>query len=70
MLKVGARPDGGVLLPAYQLVDRKARWRFERVWQLEARLQNALDKDYEPTRDYQSVGRQFWIGLRYEGRGL
>ena len=70
LLNVGSRPDAGVLLPAYQLLNLNARWRFERVWQVEARLQNALDKDYEPVHDYQGTGRQFWIGLRYDGRGL
>ncbi len=70
LLNVGSRPDAGVLLPAYQLLNLNARWRFERVWQVELRLQNALDKDYEPVHDYQGTGRQFWIGLRYDGRGL
>ena len=70
VLRVSSRPDAGVLLPAYALLNLNARWRFERSWQLEARLQNAFDKDYQPARDYQDVGRQFWIGLRYDGRGL
>jgi vitamin B12 transporter len=70
LLNVGSRPDGGAQLPAYQLLNLNARWRFERAWQLEARLQNALDQDYEPVRDYQGTGRQFWVGLRYDGRGL
>jgi vitamin B12 transporter len=70
VLRVSSRPDAGVLLPAYALLDLNARWRFERFWQLEARLQNAFDKDYQPARDYQDVGRQVWIGLRYDGRGL
>ena len=52
------------------MLNLNARWRFERFWQVEARLQNATDRDYEPARDYQDVGRQFWIGLRYDGRGL
>jgi vitamin B12 transporter len=69
-LNVGSRPDAGELLPAYQLLNLNARWRFERFWQLEARLQNALNKDYEPVNDYQGMPRQFWIGLRYDGRGL
>jgi vitamin B12 transporter len=69
-LRVSQRPDAGVLLPAYSLLNLNARWRFERYWQIEARLQNALDQDYEPVRDYQDAGRQFWIGLRYDGRGL
>jgi vitamin B12 transporter len=70
LLRVSSRPDGGVLLPAYALLNLNARWRFERFWQVEARLQNAFDKDYQPSRDYQDAGRQFWVGLRYDGRGL
>lgn len=70
VLRVSQRPDAGVLLPAYALLNLNARWRFDRVWQLEARLQNAFDKDYQPARDYQDAGRQFWLGLRYDGRGL
>jgi len=70
VLRVSQRPDAGALLPAYALLNLNARWRFERAWQLEARLQNAFDKDYQPARDYQDVGRQFWLGLRYDGRGL
>lgn len=70
VLRVSQRPDAGVLLPAYALLNLNARWRFERFWQVEARLQNAFDKDYQPARDYQDAGRQFWLGLRYDGRGL
>ena len=70
VLRVSQRPDAGVLLPAYTLLNLNARWRFERFWQVELRLQNATDRDYEPARDYQDVGRQFWVGLRYDGRGL
>jgi vitamin B12 transporter len=69
-LRVSQRADAGVLLPAYTLLNLNARWRFERFWQIEARLQNAFDKDYQPARDYQDVGRQFWLGLRYDGKGL
>jgi vitamin B12 transporter len=70
VLRVSTRPDAGVLLSAYALLNLNARWRFERDWQVEARLQNAFDKDYQPARDYEDVGRQFWVGLRYDGRGL
>jgi vitamin B12 transporter len=70
VLRVSTRPDAGVLLPAYALLNLNARWRFQRFWQVEARLQNAFDKDYQPARDYQDAGRQFWLGLRYDGRGL
>jgi vitamin B12 transporter len=70
VLRVSQRPDAGVLLPAYALLNLNARWRFERFWQIEMRLQNATDRDYQPARDYQDAGRQFWLGLRYDGRGL
>jgi len=70
VVRVSTRPDGGALLPAYALLNLNARYRFERFWQVEARLQNAFDKDYQPARDYQDLGRQFWVGLRYDGRGL
>jgi len=70
LLNVGSRPDAGVLLPSYALLNLNARYRVSPNWQLEARAQNAADKDYEPVHDYQGIGRQFWIGLRYDGRGL
>jgi vitamin B12 transporter len=70
LVAVGSRPEAGTTLPAYWLLDLNARWRFERDWQLEARLNNATDEAYQPVKDYQGVGRRFWIGLRYDGRGL
>jgi vitamin B12 transporter len=70
LLGVGARPEGGAQLAAYQLLDLYARYRVARQWRIEARLLNALDKSYEPARDYQAPGRQAWIGLRYDGAGF
>ncbi|MGE5117229.1 MAG: TonB-dependent receptor domain-containing protein [Betaproteobacteria bacterium] len=70
LLVVGARPDAGKQLGAYATLDLQARWRFAPRWRLEARLQNATDRDIEPVRDYRSPGRQAWVGLRYDGRGL
>lgn len=69
LLAVGARPDGNKRLGAYETLDLRARWRFAPQWQLEARLLNATGRDYEPTRDYQALGRQAWVGLRFDGRG-
>jgi vitamin B12 transporter len=70
LLGVGARPEGGVQLAAYQLLDLYARYRVAPRWRVEARVLNTLDKSYEPARDYQSPGRQAWIGVRYDGAGL
>ena len=67
---VGARPEGGATLGAYETLDLQVRYRFSPSWQLETKLLNALDRDYQPARDYQSVGRQAWVGVRYQGVGL
>jgi vitamin B12 transporter len=37
-------------------------------WALRLTVLNALDRDIEPARDYQAPGRQFFAGLRWEGR--
>jgi vitamin B12 transporter len=66
LLAVGARPDAGVQLGAYETLDLRARWRFAKQWQLEAKLLNATDRTIEPARDYQTPGRQAWIGVRYD----
>lgn len=68
-LNVGERPDGGKTLAAYTTLDLRARWRFAPQWQLEAKLLNATDRDIEPARDYQSLGRQAWVGVRWDWSG-
>jgi vitamin B12 transporter len=67
---VGARWDGGSRLGAYELLDLSARWRFAPQWQAQARLLNALDRRYEPLKDYGALGRQFWLGVRFDSQGL
>lgn len=70
LLDVGSRPDGGVVLGGYAVVDVRATWRFLPTWRVEAKLLNALDHRIEPLRDYQGLGRQAWIGVRFDGQGL
>ncbi len=67
---VGARPEGGATLGAYETLDLQLRYRVSPSWQIETKLLNALDRDYQPARDYQSVGRQAWVGVRFQGAGL
>lgn len=67
LLRVGGRPDGGKALAPETTLDLKTAWRFAKGWSLEARLLNATDRDLEPARDYQGLGRQGWLGLRYGG---
>lgn len=67
---VGARPEGGATLAAYQTLDLQGRLRLDAAWRIEAKLLNVFDRQYEPARDYQAIGRQAWIGVRYQGAGL
>lgn len=69
-LFVGSRPDNGVVLGGYGIVDLRVAWRVRAEWQVEARLTNALDRTVEPLRDYRGLGRQAWIGVRYASAGL
>lgn len=66
LLRVGERPDGGRRLAAQTTLDLNAGWRFAPAWSLHAKLLNATDRDLEPARDYQGLGRQAWLTLRYE----
>jgi len=70
LLAVGSRPDGQFTLASYETLDLRARWRFAPQWQLEARLQNATNRTIEPAHNYQSLGRQAWIGVRFDSQGL
>jgi vitamin B12 transporter len=70
VLGVGQRRDGATDLAPYDTADLQARWRLARQWQLEARLLNAFDRQYQTVRDYPGLPRQAWIGLRYAGGGL
>ena len=54
---------------ASQTLDLSARWQVARDWQLQAKLLNATNTDLEPVRDYQGLGRQAWVGLRYQHAG-
>ena len=70
LLSMGDRPDGGKTLGGYATLDLQARWQLAPHWQLEAKLLNVGDRDYEPARDYRWVGRQAWLGVGFSGIGL
>jgi vitamin B12 transporter len=70
LVAVGARPEGGATLPAYETLDLQLRYRLSPAWRLETKWLNVLDRDYQPARDYQSVGRQIWLGVRFQGAAL
>ena len=68
LLHVGERPDAGKTLAAETTLDLSTSWRFSPAWSLQAKLLNATDREREPARDYQGLGRQAWLVLRYEAR--
>lgn len=70
VVDVGSRPDFGKTLGGYATVDLRATWRVMPQWRLEAKLLNAMNHRVEPLRDYQGLGRQAWVGVRYDGLGL
>jgi vitamin B12 transporter len=68
LLHVGERPDGGKQLAAETTLNLAATWRVAPSWKVQAKLLNASNRDTEPVRDYQGLGRQAWLVLRYEGQ--
>lgn len=68
LLRVGARPDSGKTLAAETTLNLAATWRVATAWTLQAKLVNATDRDLEPARDYQGLGRQAWLVLRWDLR--
>jgi vitamin B12 transporter len=63
---LGSRPDGGKELAAETTLDLSASWKSATAWSLQAKLLNATNRSTEPARDYQGLGRQAWLVLRYE----
>jgi vitamin B12 transporter len=66
LLRLGARPDGGQSLAAQTTLNLTARWQLAPAWQVQGKLLNATDARTEPARDYQGLGRQAWLVLRWE----
>ncbi len=54
--------------PDYTLVDLTADYRVGSALSLYARVENALDKDYQNVTGYATAGRSFYAGLRYRLR--
>lgn len=55
-----------VRLAGYGLVELAADYEVDKHWRLGARLNNALDKQYELVRGYNSANRNFFLTLSYQ----
>jgi hypothetical protein len=62
-----ARTDGGTVLPATNKLDLLAAWAFAPGWSAQAKLLNAGNSRAEPLLGYQSLGRQAWLEVRWQG---
>lgn len=52
-------------LGGYSTLALRASWHFTADWQVEARLANAFDRDYETVYYYNQPGRTWYLTLRY-----
>lgn len=55
-----------VELDSYVLVDLRGEYRFDDSWQLQTRVANLLDEDYETARFFNQPGRSVFLTLRYQ----
>ena len=64
----GSRLDvGAEQLPAHTLVNLRAGYPLGRGFQLEGRLENATDKDYEPLIGFNAHGRSLFVAISWQG---
>jgi vitamin B12 transporter len=57
-----------VRLGGYGLLHLAAARQLTRDWSVQARLENAFDKDYERSSGYNTPGRNLFVSLRYQPR--
>lgn len=62
-LGVDERPDGGNTLPGYGLVNLAAQVPLMKGLQLEGRIENVGDKEYELASGFNALGRVYYVGL-------
>jgi len=53
-------------LDSYQLVDLRGSVNLSRAWQLQAKLNNLFDEDYETAQFYNQPDRNVFVTLRYQ----
>ena len=53
-------------LGAWQTIDIRSELRIHEYWQLQAKIENLFDHDYETASDYNQPGRSFFVTLLYK----
>ncbi len=62
-----ARPDIAETLPGYGLLGLRVRRKLGEQWSLAARMENALDRDYEHAAGFNTPRRSLWLNLTWQG---
>ena len=68
LLATSPRKDSGFsadYIPGYVLVNLSAEWRPAPAWTVAARLENALDADYETALGFAQAGRSLFVRLQW-----
>lgn len=68
LLASGEREDFAATLPGYVLVNLTGQFRLGDAWQLNARLENVLDTDYQTASPYRMAERSGFVELKYRWR--
>ena len=55
-------------LPGYALLNVRARYKLTQDWSMLARVNNALDKDYQLVKGYNTPGINAFVGVEYNPR--
>ena len=58
--------SNNVPIAGYGLLNLRARYRLARDWQVQGRVENLFDKDYQTVANYNSPGRSYFMGVSYE----
>jgi len=68
LLATGDREDFGVTLPGYVLTNLTGRFQIRDRWQLNARIENVLDEQYETAAGFRMQERSAYVELTYHWR--
>lgn len=68
LLSVGERADiGNETLGGYTLFNFTGQFQLTQAWSVEGRIENITGKDYESAFGFNTPGRTFLVGIRYNG---
>jgi vitamin B12 transporter len=48
------------------VVDLRTEYKIDKAWQLQGKLENLFDKEYETAASYNQPGRGLYLTLRYQ----